>query len=96
MRRGSASVGRRIEAGATAVTIQQVECAPDGVRVTYEAPTRVGLSLAADDVMLPQVDEGFDDESQRGPVVTYPAAKSQSRLAILARGADRAIEIDLP
>lgn len=96
MRRGSASVGRRIEAGATTVTIQQVECAPDGVRVTYEAPTRVGLSLAADDLMLPQVDEGFDDESQRGTVVTYPAAKSQSRLAITARGADRAIEIDLP
>jgi hypothetical protein len=46
--------------------------------------------------MLPQVDEGFDDESQRGTVVTYPAAKSQSRLAITARGADRAIEIDLP
>ena len=96
MRRGSASVGRAIEAGATTVTILQVDCAPDGVRVSYEAPARLGLSIAADDVMLPLVDEGFDEESRRGTVMTYPAAKSQVRLAITARGADRPIEIDLP
>lgn len=96
MRRGSASVGRSLEAGATTVTIQQVECAPDGVRVTYEARARIGFSVAADDVVLPQIDEEFDDGSGRGTVMTYPAAKSQSRLAITARGAERPIEIDLP
>jgi hypothetical protein len=96
MRRGSASVGRAIEAGATTVTILQVDCTPDGVRVSYEAPAQLGLSIAADDVMLPLVDEGFDGESRRGTVMTYPAAKSQVRLAITARGADRPIEIDLP
>ena len=96
MRRGSASVGRAIEAGATTVTILQVDCAPDGVRVSYEAPAQLGLSIAADDVMLPLVDEGFDEESRRGTVMTYPAAKTQLRLAITARGADRPIEIDLP
>jgi len=96
MRRGSASVGRAIEAGATTVTILQVDCAPDGVRVSYEAPARLGLSIAADDVLLPLVDEGVDEESRRGTVITYPAAKSQVRLAITARGADRPIEIDLP
>ena len=96
MRRGSASVGRAIEAGATTVTILQVDCAPDGVRVSYEAPAQLGLSIAADDVLLPLVDEGFDEESRRGTVMTYPAAKSQVRLAITARGADRPIEIDLP
>lgn len=96
MRRGSASVGRAIEAGATTVTILQVDCAPDGVRVSYEAPAQLGLSIAADDVMLPLVDEGFDEETRRGTVMTYPAAKSQMRLAITARGVDRPIEIDLP
>jgi len=96
MRRGSASIGRAIEAGATTVTILQVDCAPDGVRVSYEAPAQLGLSIAADDVMLPLVDEGFDEESRRGTVLTYPAAKTQLRLAITARGADRPIEIDLP
>jgi hypothetical protein len=96
MRRGSASIGRAIEAGATTVTILQVDCAPDGVRVSYEAPAQLGLSIAADDVMLPLVDEGFDEESRRGTVMTYPAAKTQLRLAITARGADRPIEIDLP
>lgn len=96
MRRGSASIGRAIEAGATTVTILQVDCAPDGVRVSYEAPAQLGLSIAADDVTLPLVDEGFDEESRRGTVMTYPAAKTQLRLAITARGADRPIEIDLP
>jgi len=96
MRRGSASIGRAIEAGATTVTILQVDCAPDGVRVSYEAPAQLGLSIAADDVMLPLVDEGFDEESRRGTVMTYPVAKTQLRLAITARGADRPIEIDLP
>jgi hypothetical protein len=96
MRRGSTAIGRAIEAGATTVTILQVDCAPDGVRVSYEASAQLGLSIAADDVMLPLVDEGFDEESRRGTVMTYPAAKTQLRLAITARGADRPIEIDLP
>jgi hypothetical protein len=96
MRRGSASVGRTIAAGATEVTIQQVECVPDSVRITYEAPSRVGLSLAADDVTLHQIAESFDEEAGRGTVMTYPAAKSQARLSISARGANGPIEIDLP
>jgi hypothetical protein len=52
--------------------------------------------LTADDVMLPQIDESFDEEAGRGLVVTYPAAKTQKRLAIEARGGDRALEVDLP
>jgi hypothetical protein len=96
MRRGSASVGRAIAAGSTKVTIEQVDCVPDHVRVTYEAPSRVALSLAADDVTLPQIDESFDEEAGRGTVETYPAAKAQSRLSIAARGGDDPLLIDLP
>jgi hypothetical protein len=96
MRRGSTSVGRSIEAGSTVVTIEQVDFAPDSVRVTYGSSSRVGLSLAADDVTLPQIEEAFDADAERGTIVTYPAAKSQSRLAIAARGSDELIELDLP
>lgn len=96
MRRGSVSVGRSISAGGSTVTIEQVECAADSVRVTYESPARVGLSIAADDITLPQIDEEHDAETGRGKVVTYPAAKMSSRLAITARGAERPFEIDLP
>ena len=96
MRRGSATVRRAITGGATDITIEQVECAPDAVRVTYAAPTRVALSLSADDVTLPQIDEEYDEASGRGTVMTYPASKSQGRLAITARGVDRPLEIDLP
>jgi hypothetical protein len=96
MRRGSSSVSGTITAGSSSVTIDQVECTPDSVRVTYTAPARVGLSLAADDVTLPQIDEGFDEEAGRGRVVTYPAAKSQSRLSVAARGAARPLVLDLP
>ena len=96
MRRGSAPVGRAISAGSADVTIEQVDCTPDSVRVTYQGQARVGLSLAADDVTLPQIDEQFDAEAGRGTVVTYPAAKTQSRLAITARGGERPVVIDLP
>lgn len=96
MRRGTRSVGRAISTGSTSVTIEQVECALDSVRVSYEAPARVGLSLAADDVTLPQIGEEFDPEAGRGRVVTYPAAKTRTRLAITPRGAEGPLEIDLP
>lgn len=96
MRRGSASVGRSLDVGSASVTIRHVECAPDSVRVSYEAPSPVALSIAADDETLPQVDEQFDADSGRGRVVTYPAAKAQSRLSITARGGAAPLEIDLP
>src|SRR5215203_4076891 len=65
MRRGSAAVGHTITAGSVSVTIEQVECTPDSVRVTYAAPSRVALSLAADEVPLWQIDEDFDPEAGR-------------------------------
>lgn len=96
MRRGSASVASVVTMGSASVTIEQVECTPDSVRVTYGAPSRVVLSLAADDVALPQIDEEFDQDAGRGRVVTYPAAKTQARLSVTVRGADKPLELDLP
>lgn len=96
MRRGSAAVGRAIATGSTSVTIEQVECATDSLRVTYQAPARVGLALAADDITLSQIDEEFDADTGRGKVTTYPVAKTMSQLAITARGGDRPLEIELP
>lgn len=96
MRRGSASVGKAIEAGATSVTIDHVDCAPDSVRVTYEAAARVALALSADEVALPQIDEAFDDDAGRGTVTTYPASKEWTKLTISARGSDAPVVIDLP
>ncbi len=96
MRRGSSAVGRAITTGSTSVTIEQVECATDCVKVTYQAPGRVGLALTADDIALSQIDEEFDSDSSRGKVTTYPAAKARSQLTITARGGDRPLEIELP
>ncbi|MGH2540263.1 MAG: hypothetical protein ACRDGK_07060 [Actinomycetota bacterium] len=96
MRRGSVSVGRSIRAGEVEATIEQVECAVDSVRVSYEAPTRVGFSLALDDVTLPQIGEEYDAGSGRGRFTTYPAARAGSRLAIIARGAQRPLQVELP
>lgn len=95
MRRGSTAVRRTIEAGSTAVTIDQVDFASDSVRVMYASASRVGLSLAADDVTLVQIDETFDAETGKGTVVTYPATKGGSRLAIAARGSDELVELEL-
>ena len=96
MRRGSASVGRVIEAGATSVTIEQVDCVPDSVRVTYRAPASVALALSADEIALPQVDAAFDDATGRGTVTTYPASKERSKLSISARGSHAPVVVDLP
>ena len=96
MRRGSVTVAKPAPAGASTVTIEHVECAADSVRVTYSAPARVGLSLATDDVTLPQIDEAYDSETGRGKVITYPAAKVSRMLAITTRGAERPLEIELP
>lgn len=96
MRRGSVSVERSIKAGEVAATIGSVECSADSVRMSYEAPARVGFSLALDDETLPQIDEEYDAASGRGRVTTYPASKAGSRLAITARGAERSLQVDLP
>jgi hypothetical protein len=96
MRRSSTPVGRTIGAGGSSLTVKQVECAPDSVRLTYESPGRVTLSLEADGTPLPQIDETFDPASGTGTVVTYPAAKAQSRITVTARGGERPLEIDLP
>ncbi|HVF09146.1 MAG TPA: hypothetical protein VNC60_11260 [Actinomycetota bacterium] len=96
MRRGASPVGREIVSGSVSVTIEQVECATDSVRVTYQAPTRAGLALSIGDVRLSQIDDDYDADTGRGRVWTYPAPKSHSRMAITARGAEQALEITLP
>jgi|SRR5688572_25184561 hypothetical protein len=96
MRRGTAAVDRAIAAGSVSVRIEQVECATDSLRVTYQAPARVGLALSADDVALSQIDDEFDMQTGKGRVTTYPVAKTRSQLAITTRGADRPLEVELP
>ena len=96
MRRGTVSVRSVAESGSASVTIEQVECTPDSVRVTYSAPARVAMTLAADDTTLPLIDEEFDTEAGRGRVVAYPAAKTQARLSVSVRGAAEPVELDLP
>ena len=96
MRRGAAPVDREIDTGSRGVMIEQIECATDSVRVIYRSPARAGLTVSVDDVTLSQIDEYYDADTGRGRVTTYPALKTQSRLAITARGAEQALEITLP
>lgn len=96
MHRGAVSVGKPVPVGGSTLTIEHVECAVDSVRVTYEAPARVGLSLATGEVTLPQIDEEFDTQTGRGRVMTYPASKVSRTLSITARGAERPLEVELP
>ena len=72
MRRGSVSVRKIAEAGSTSVTIEQVECTPDSVRVTYAAPARVGDHDRRRRHDLSPIEEDFDPEAGRGRVVVYP------------------------
>jgi len=96
MRRGSVSVRKVAEVASTSVTIEQVECTPDTVRVTYSAPARVAITIAADGTTLSSIEDDFDPEAGKGRAVVYPVAKTQTRLSVSVRGAAEPVEIDLP
>lgn len=95
MRRGSVSVRRVASVGDAKVRIDQLECSPDSVVVTYSSPGPVSMKLSADGERVAEIDSEFDDETQTGRVTAYPVAKQMGRLAIQVKGADP-IEVRLP
>jgi hypothetical protein len=88
VRRGSVSVGRKLETEREVATIDQVDLGGDSIRITYSAETPLTMSLSADGAMIPTLESEFDADAGRGRVVGYPVLKTQSTLTIQAEGAD--------
>jgi hypothetical protein len=95
MRRGSVSVRRVASTADAKVRIDELECAPDSVVVTYSAPKAASMKLAADGDRVAEIDNEFDEETQTGRLTAYPVAKQMGRLSIQVKGADP-IEVRLP
>lgn len=95
-RRGIADVGTALEVGRGKVRIEQLECAVDRVRVTYESPDEIWMSVSAGDRVLATIAREHDPEAGRGAVTAYPVLRGEDRLRIEVRGAAEPIEVALP
>ncbi len=91
VRRGTVEIGRR----AGDVTLEQLECAGDSIRLTYRAALPPHLKLSVDGSPHTVLDIEHDEGAERGRVVAYPALRGQERLVIRARGGP-AVEVALP
>jgi hypothetical protein len=96
VRRGTVAVGKGIRAGSGRVTIEQVECAGDSIRVSYRAEQPAGIFLLADGMAVAIVDRRFDESTGAGKVVAYPALKAHERLSIKVKGTADPLEVKLP
>lgn len=92
-RRGSIAVGVKAQLPNGTITIEQIDCVGDSIKLGYAAERAVTLSLAADGTTLPVLEAEFDEGSGRGKVVAYPLLRIHERLTIHPGGAD---PIDVP
>jgi hypothetical protein len=95
-RRGTVDVGAAVEAGHGKVRIDQVECAGDRVRLTYEAAEPTTMRLWADARSLPSLDHEHDGETGRGTITFYPVLRGDRSLRIEVRGASEHVDVRLP
>ncbi len=97
VRRGTVTVGKVLVTGSGGkVTVDQVECAGDSMRISYRADEPAGLSLLADGMAVTVVDRRFDEDAGSGKVVSYPALKAHEWLSIKMRGTADPLDIKLP
>jgi hypothetical protein len=94
-RRGVVRVDRPIVAGAGKARIEQVECAGDSIKLRYAAEEAIAFRLAADGSPVTVIAQAFDEGAGRGVTTAYPVLRTQSHLAIEARGGG-SLEIKLP
>jgi hypothetical protein len=91
VRRGSARIGER----AGDVTLRQLECVADSIRIAYEAPSAPVVRLRIDGSSHAVLQIDHDGDAGAGRIVAYPALRSQERLTVEVKGAT-AVEVPLP
>ena len=94
-RRGTVAVDKAISAGSGKVRIEAVECGGDSIRVKYAADGAVAFRLTADGAPVAVIAQDFDEGSGHGVTTAYPVLKTQSQLAIEARGGG-SLDVKLP
>lgn len=102
VRRGPIKVGRTTAVGGSKVTVEQVDCAGDSVRVHLRAapPADVTVRLSADGDRLHVLETDLDATTGRGRVTAYPLLRAHGVLRVelrgKGRGAEGSIEVSLP
>ncbi len=96
VRRGSIAVGTAVETADGAVTIEQVDCGGDSIKIAFIATAAPAVKLSSDGVGHQVLDVEFDEGSGRGRVIAYPLLKTASVLTVALRGAADPVEVPLP
>jgi hypothetical protein len=87
-RRGTISVGTKVELANGTITIEQIDCGGDSIKLAYAAERAVAISLTADGSNLPVLEAQFDEASGRGKIVAYPLLRAHAVLTIRPSGSD--------
>jgi hypothetical protein len=102
VRRGVVRVDRSIAVGDARVTVEQIECGGDSIRVhlRVEPPGPVMAKIAADGHRLEVLETEVDETTGRGRLTAYPLLRTHGTLRIdlrgRGRGAEGSVEVDLP
>jgi hypothetical protein len=97
VRRGPVRVGERVRLGDTSVSVEQVDCGGDSIRIALavEPPSEVTVKLSADGRRLEVLELEIDEVSGKGRVTAYPLLRSDEVLRIALRGRGRGAEASL-
>src|SRR5262245_47193463 len=84
VRRGAIKVGERVRLGDAGVTIEQVDCAGDSIRiaVAVEPPSEMTVRLSAGGRRLEVLEVEIDEATGKGRVTAYPLLRSDEVLRI--------------
>lgn len=103
MRRGVLPVGKAVGiAGGPKVSLEQVDCAADCVRLSFSSEEPADVRILADGERLSTIEEGFDPGTGKGSLTAYPLPKTASTLRIEVRasgkprGEPASVEVPLP
>jgi hypothetical protein len=91
VRRGSAKIGEQ----AGDVTLRQLECVADSMKIDYESPTAPLVRLRIDGSSHAVLEIDHDVGAGAGRIVAYPALRTQERLTVEVKGAT-AVDVPLP
>jgi hypothetical protein len=87
-RRGTIPVRAKGELASGTITIEQIDCSGDSIKLTYAADRAVTISLAVDGTGLPVLESEFDESAGRGKVLAYPVLRTHAVLTVRPSGAD--------
>jgi hypothetical protein len=97
VRRGPVKVDERVRLGDGSVSVEQVDCTGDSIRIALavEPPSEVTVKLNAGGRRLEVLEVEIDEDTGKGRIIAYPLLRSDEVLRIALRGRGRGTEASL-